>query len=715
MAEGDYTFSDRPVGPGPTISSLGPQFETMPQAAFGEQSRLQEAAQAANSFDAVAKDYQLGYGLADLAWNRQLAMAKGQADLGEVQSRGDYFEAYARNFDSEAENRKALLPLDIQTKQQNNQLGAYKVQDAKTQMDQRQKALDEYPDWIGAVNNLNPTDPDYNTKLADINAKYPNASNDPATMNQARPFFARHAQIQSQDTTLKRNNEDLNTLTEFQKPENGFIPRNVDIRSEVNAGRAQQWLDYGNQQQAIRRYQNAMPYMDPQERSWAQSEIGRLTGSYTGGDPNVRGPDATMLGHNGMLNPDSNAILGSLERKYNLVPKPAGPTKDVTVKTYDESGNVTGTTTIKGVPATQQDIAGKPAAPGTTAGQAQSPGQMGAAIMGSKAFQAVAGDIVSGKLKAPAGVTMGTPEGNAWLKEQYLSRAQQLNEPVPGSVRPEPLPGTTPSGSPARARAGKISYEPGTSDVLPTSNNDYRFPAGASDVMGIDRNVWANVMSEEGREFGKDGSHDSVFGLWADKAGPEGQAYRVAKAYGPDSPEAYHAVTGAWVQQFLGQSRPWELTSPGLQELVIADSQHQGGEAARRIIDQMGGFDAVNQMDPREAIAQYSELRKPLWPGNNKPFPDGASDRVTRERAWALRMNDRLATGARQVASASPTLGGTRLAENVFGGGAGWWPNLPAEEPGPGRLTPGPAGGMPPPGIQPGANWPEYLPPKPVV
>jgi hypothetical protein len=178
---------------------------------------------------------------------------------------------------------------------------------------------------------------------------------------------------------------------------------------------------------------------------------------------------------------------------------------------------------------------------------------------------------------------------------------------------------------------------------LPTSNNDYRFPEGASDVMGIDRNVWANVMSEEGREFGKDGSHDSVFGLWADKPGVEGNAYRIAKAYGANSPEAYHAVTGAWVSKFLRESQPWNLRSPGLQEMVIADSQHQGGEAARALIDQMGGYDRINAMDPAQAIAEYSELRKPLWPGNNRPFKDGASDRVTREKAWALQHNNLLA------------------------------------------------------------------------
>jgi len=166
-------------------------------------------------------------------------------------------------------------------------------------------------------------------------------------------------------------------------------------------------------------------------------------------------------------------------------------------------------------------------------------------------------------------------------------------------------------------------------------------------------------MSEEGREFGKDGSHDSVFGLWADAPGVESAAYRAVRQHGPDSLQAYNAVTRAWTQAFLHQSRPWDLNSPGLQEMVIADSQHRGGAAARAIINQMGGYAAINSMDPADAIRTYSELRKPLWPGNNRPFPDGASDRVTREMHRALRHDQ-------QLARTQQELGGSASNETSF-------------------------------------------------
>ncbi len=455
----------------------------------------------------LAQGYQLGAGLVDLHYQNQLNLAKAQADANEVVSRAGYYNSLAQNYQSEVDQRQQLLPLDIQAKQQSNQLNGFKIQDTQAQMDQRQKALDEYPDWIGAVQKLNPTDPDYNSKLADINTAYPNASNDPTTMNQARPFFARHAQIQSQDTTLKRNTEDLNTLTQYQKPENGLIPRDVDIRSAVNSGRAQQWIDYGNRQMAVQRYQNAMPYMNPAERSWAQGEIGRLTGSYLVGDQAARSPDPTMLTPHGTLNPDSNAMLSTLERKYNLVPKPAGPTKDVVTKTYDAAGNVIGQTTIKGVPATATDITGGAPAAGQTgsgATQTPNPSQLGAAIFQSKAFQGVATDITSGKLKPPAGVNFGTPEGNAWLKEQYLSRAQQLNEPVPGAALPGRAPGPERAGGTSsigvgRAESGLATVDPAELEphlggVLSGHAQDF---VSAGQRYGIDPRFLASVAIEE--------------------------------------------------------------------------------------------------------------------------------------------------------------------------------------------------------------------------
>jgi hypothetical protein len=231
--------------------------------------------------------------------------------------------------------------------------------------------------------------------------------------------------------------------------------------------------------------------------------------------------------------------------------------------------------------------------------------------------------------------------------DQAIKEMQGIKQPAP--IRQPGMPAETGTMEvPSTTQTGRA----GTEDRLATSNNDYKFPSGAPDVLGIDRNVWANVMSEEGREFGKDGSHDSVFGLWADAPGPEGQAYRAVRENGPDSLAAYNAVTKAWTQAFLNQSRPWDLNSPGLQEMVIADSQHQGGAAARAIIDRMGGYAAVNSMDPATAINTYSELRKPLWPGNNRPFPDGASDRVTRERRWAL-THDNVLSGGKPVAQAS--------------------------------------------------------------
>lgn len=182
------------------------------------------------------------------------------------------------------------------------------------------------------------------------------------------------------------------------------------------------------------------------------------------------------------------------------------------------------------------------------------------------------------------------------------------------------------SGLPSWYRTGNEAPSPSPGDR--GGGGNYTPPENAPAVAGISPNVWGMVMKEEGPEFGPDGKHPSVFGLWGDKPGVESDAYSIVRKYGAHSPEAYTAVTNAWTNGFLRPSQPWRLTSPGMQGLVISDSQHQGGEAAARIIDQMGGWDRINQMDQRQAIAEYSALRRGLW-GSNQA-------RVRREESWAL-------------------------------------------------------------------------------
>lgn len=194
----------------------------------------------------------------------------------------------------------------------------------------------------------------------------------------------------------------------------------------------------------------------------------------------------------------------------------------------------------------------------------------------------------------------------------------------PDLTQTQPQTGVTPKPTPE-----SDVVTPSAAGRLPTSNSSgYAYPDGSADVNGIDRNVWSNVMSEEGPEFSMDGKHMSVFGLWKDAPGAEGDAYRTVRQYGANSLQAYNAVTSAWNQLFLQKTKPQLLTSPGMQELVIADSQHAGGGPTLKIIQQMGGWDAINKMNPADAIRTYSGLREHLWPGN--------SARVDRERTWAL-------------------------------------------------------------------------------
>jgi hypothetical protein len=225
------------------------------------------------------------------------------------------------------------------------------------------------------------------------------------------------------------------------------------------------------------------------------------------------------------------------------------------------------------------------------------------------------------------------PEGSwqrAW--NETVGRTQLAgglsNEDIQRGVQEAESRASFASAEPGLPSWYRTSEQPSPSPAGGENRGGYQPPENAPAVAGISPQVWGMVMKEEGPEFGPDGRHPSVFGLWGDKPGVESEAYNTVRRYGAHSPEAYQAVTSAWTNGFLRPSQPWRLTSPGLQGLVISDSQHQGGEAAARIIGQMGGWDRINQMEPRQAIAEYSTLRRGLW-GNNQ-------SRVRREEGWAL-------------------------------------------------------------------------------
>jgi hypothetical protein len=602
------------------------------------------AAQTKNAID-ISKGFT---SLVDNAFNQRMKLAQDKATLDETVARTGQIGALTDNIQSESDQRKRLTPLLVQQDSQRVQQNKYALDEAQRQADTLDKALGEYGSWNGELSALDPTDPDYDSKVAAINTKYPEASMNPRTQALITPMLTEHNLKRSQSDLVQQRTDQLNQVRDYVQ--SGLLPPDTDVRGEVNNGRGQALISQAKGQAVIHRLQTVTAYGDQTERAWAQGQIDAMTGKGLGPGET---PDRTMFSPTGDLNPGSEALLSTIERRRGITPVAPGAKKEIKTIIDPITGLPKTETTISGMPVTQSDInaqtpqtpAAVPGAPTTAADMQKDP-----------VFQSMFSDLAQGKLTLPGNPKVGSPEQTAALYTEYAKRkAAAAGGQQPAQPRPAPTPappasrrvpglrGQTGQVEEPGAQTELATAQPGATPRLPTSNNDYRFPEAATDVMGIDRNVWANVMSEEGREFGKDGSHDSVFGLWADAPGAEGAGYRAVRHFGPDSPEAFHAVTGAWTSAFLHQSQPWQLRSPGLQEMVIADSQHVGGAKARAIIDRMGGYDAVNAMDPAQAIARYSELRKPLWPGNNRQFRDGASDRVTREREWAQRHNDQLA------------------------------------------------------------------------
>jgi hypothetical protein len=549
---------------------------------------------------------QAGTSLIDNAYAQQMAYKKSQADLDQSMARTKQIGADTDLLNQDYQNKALLNP--ILNQQQQNKLDLDKISLQQTQRQQQEQtdAIATIPEATSAL--PDPDDPDYANKRDQWRIKYNRLLTNPATRARMEGEYSAVDSVYQSKISTQQTNDKRKEFYDLQTQ--GYIPSPLNPDKAVSGPDADNLLTKGRMLQS--RHQAEMLASqfpaDSPVRPQLQAildEADKDTGSDSGVQ-DVQAGKSKVFDTNGRLTGVSQAAIAQAQNSLTVQQqeaiKAAKPETQVEVPfgKPNQKGEYPGKMTIKGVApsvgelwAQKYGLGQQPSgAPADTTSLIQDPGVRDLA---------------------------GKYQRHEISRDQFIDGLKQL--PAPSANSGGAAPGAT-----------------------PTSNNNYVLPKGtSSSTSGINSNVFANVMAEEGPEFGKDGKHDSVFGLWADSKDVEGEAYRIVQKYGPNSPEAYNAVTDAWTQKFLQSSKPWELNAPGLQELVIADSQHVGGEKARAIIDKMGGYDAVNAMPPAQAIAEYSELRKPLWPGNNKTFPDGASDRVTREMQWALAHNDELA------------------------------------------------------------------------
>jgi hypothetical protein len=569
----------------------------------------------------------LGSSLVDNAYSKQIEYAQAKANLQQTMARTRGLDAdtdiIQRTADDKVaqehlitqlkqqdyDNRKQLDPILTQQQQNKLDIDRLTLEATKRQQQDQTDAIAMVPEATSAL--PDPDDPNYVDKRDQWRLKYNRLLTNPATRTRMEGEYAAvdgiyQSRILSQETAAKRKE-----FGDLQM--NGFIPSPINPDAAMKSADADNLLAKGRMLQArhsIEGIASQFPADNPARRQLQTilDEADRDTGSDTGVQDVMAGK-SKVFDTNGRL---TGVAQGALQQAQNVL---AAQGKAELAKPQTEVEVPFGKPNVKGEYPGKMVIKGVEPSVGEQWAQ-----RYGLTLPGPQPTpEAAAG---ANLIQDPAVRDLaGRYQRREITRDQFINELKKL--PTPSA------PATGPGGSAQPTRT-------------PTSNNDYQFPAGASNHLGINQNVWANVMSEEGREFGKDGSHDSVFGLWADSPGTEGEAYRAVKDNGPNSLAAYNAVTNAWTNKFLRQSEPWNLRSPGLQEMVIADSQHAGGDKARAIIDSMGGFEKVNSMPADQAIREYSERRKPLWPGNNKPFPDGASDRVTRERNWALAHNDEL-------------------------------------------------------------------------
>ena len=631
-------------GPGPAKDELGQPHIITPEEwiALAKASGFEGGDRVAQ----MIRDAQLGSSLVDQQFNRQLEYRKALAGLDETQAKIGLYGAQQDSVQTESDQRKQLLPLEVQAKQLQLKDNQFKLDTLKGQQtdladaqDAATQAMTSLPAW---------NDPQYESKINDW-------------LDKNAHLMSRQDSVGKQlQTAYGLVNGRVQATSDFQNKlgqakELNLLQQGGYLQSPINAdqlafsGQAEPTLVRGRMAKNLDQLQGLIA--DPRLPQAQKDQLSNLynygkgfLGSDTGAYDVMNNKAHDLFSATGNFNGTAQGLINGVNAMLpKETPKPAEYEATIPIPNLpDIKLGEKPTMKVKG---TQEQIQG-----------ALTP------------FEQEEQQKTTLKAITQAGIP-DSPENTAdraayqrgeITQDQLFQRVRQrAMQTAPARPSPTPGPSPTPTQAPppgqpppripvrpgiseAEPQAGvqPASYAQAQPERTPTSNNDYRYPAGASDVLGINRNVWANVMSEEGPDFGLDPGtrHMSVFGLWEGTPDDEREAYRVAREYGPNSPDAYHAVTAAWTNKFLRQSRPWELNSPGLQEMVIADSQHRGGASARAIIDRMGGYDAVNSMRPDQAIRMYSEMRAPLWPKNY--------GRVERERDWALRYNDQLAGSA---------------------------------------------------------------------
>jgi hypothetical protein len=528
----------------------------------------------------MSKIAQSATSLVDNQYNQALQWQKDKAGIQETVARANNIDSVTdynnqaldyRLKDLDLQNKQRqqsldLFPLDVQAKQQALKENQFRLQEAQRNADEIDKAHGEYQAWHDELAQLDPTDPDYDNKVAAINAKYPEASTNPSTQRLIAPLIQQQNVKRSQSSLVQQRTDQLNQLRAFQQ--NGLIPPDTDFQKEVAAGNGQMMINQAKKQAAINRLQAVSAYSNAGDRAWALSTINDMTA-----DPAQPGETRRpMFGPNGDLNPGTEALLSDIERRIGITPVAPGAKKETKVTT-DETGTKT-ETTITGQPVTAQDIA-KPTQPtaATTAGMPTKPEDMAK----DPIFQSVFSDLAASKLALPGNPKPNTPEYTAGLFAEYAKRW--------AAAHPQPQPGQEPSPGPQRAsKAADVAeeFQPDTSGSQ-RMNAIYNNP-GALGLTDFSRRFGATASGkyDAGHPFAqfptREAGAAAQFALWQNKDHYLNHSLR-------DAITTWTGTTGSGEDEFISKQTgiPLDqvitddfLRSPQGIRLMQAQAQYEG-------------------------------------------------------------------------------------------------------------------------------------------
>ncbi len=269
--------------------------------------------------------------LIDNAYDRQMAYRKSLADLDEANARTGLYGAQADNLQSESDQRKQLLPLDIQARNLALKTNQLKLDALESQQADTSDAADRAKEAISALPVWN--DPQYSTQINDWLDKNAYLLSRPDAVG--KQLQAAYGLVDGRVRATTDFQDKLGQAKELNSlQQGGFLQSPIDPDRLAFSGQAAPTLVQGRIAKNLDQLQQLIT--DPRV---PQAQKDQLTGLYSYGktflDSDTGASDVMankaheLFSANGNFNGTAQGLLNGINASLNKETKPAEETRTI--------------------------------------------------------------------------------------------------------------------------------------------------------------------------------------------------------------------------------------------------------------------------------------------------------------------------------------------------------------------------------------------------